>query len=130
MPFHQKKGYGKFLVDFSYKLSLIEKRAGTPERPLSDLGHKLYTSYWGFTLINLLLHTSADSLSIADIREHTGMIDPDIESTLKDLNILQYRSGQWVLISERESLQAKLKSFGRPSRHIDSSKIRWTPYKK
>ena len=60
----------------------------------------------------------------------TGMIDPDIESTLKDLNILQYRSGQWVLIAEKESLSQKIKSFGRPSRYIDISKIRWTPYKK
>ena len=55
MPFTQRKGYGKFVVEFSYELSLKEGRFGSPEKPLSDLGHRLYTSWWLHRILNILL---------------------------------------------------------------------------
>lgn len=55
MPYCQRKGYGKFLIEFSYELSLKEGKSGTPERPLSDLGHRSYVSWWTYKLLNLLL---------------------------------------------------------------------------
>jgi hypothetical protein len=32
------------LIDFSYHLSKLEKKIGSPEKPLSDLGTSLYPS--------------------------------------------------------------------------------------
>ena len=46
LPFHQRKGYGKFLISFSYALSIKENKVGTPERPLSDLGKFGYLAWW------------------------------------------------------------------------------------
>lgn len=54
-PHVQRGGYGKFLIDFSYSLSLIEQRTGSPEKPLSDLGHKTYVSYWTHKVLSWLL---------------------------------------------------------------------------
>ena len=32
-PCHQRKGYGRFLIDFSYELSKKEEKVGSPEKP-------------------------------------------------------------------------------------------------
>lgn len=55
LPNVQRAGYGKFLIDFSYQLSILEGKTGSPEKPLSDLGHKTYVSYWTHKVLNLLL---------------------------------------------------------------------------
>lgn len=55
MPFCQRKGYGKFLIEFSYELSIKEGRSGSPEKPLSDLGHRTYVSWWTQRLLRELI---------------------------------------------------------------------------
>ena len=67
LPPYQRKGYGKFLIAFSYELSELEKSIGSPEKPLSDLGKLSYRSYWSWVLLDIL-KDSRGSISIKELR--------------------------------------------------------------
>lgn len=60
-PAHQRKGYGRFLISFSYELSKKEVKVGSPEKPMSDLGQQAYKPYWTSTIIDFLLNQSDES---------------------------------------------------------------------
>lgn len=96
LPIYQRKGYGHFLMDFSYLLTRREFKWGTPEKPLSDLGLLSYRNFWKMkcaqVLINLKKLLSDDSMSLQisleDISNLTGMIPTDVVFGLEQLQVL------------------------------------------
>eukprot|EP00079_Xenopus_tropicalis_P038819 XP_017952590.1 PREDICTED: histone acetyltransferase KAT8 isoform X1 [Xenopus tropicalis] len=66
LPPYQRRGYGKFLIAFSYELSKLENTVGSPEKPLSDLGKLSYRSYWSWVLLEIL-RDFRGTLSIKDL---------------------------------------------------------------
>lgn len=82
LPFHQRKGYGKFLITFSYELSIIEHKIGTPEKPLSDLGKETYLSWWSQRLIDFIRLRKNEPFTVQDIIKDTAMTEEDIQWTM------------------------------------------------
>jgi len=124
LPAYQKRGYGKFLISFSYELSKIEKKIGTPERPLSDLGLVSYRGYWTRTLLSILRERE-DSISIKELSDLTMIKPDDIISTLQHLEMIQYRQGQHVICAAPHAIEAHLKACGSPGLLVEPKKIIW-----
>ncbi|POY76722.1 putative Histone acetyltransferase [Rhodotorula taiwanensis] len=81
LPVRQRRGWGNFLIDFSYLLSKKEGRVGTPERPLSDLGLLSYRNYWTLTLFQYfasLPDPLEKEIRFEDISKATSMTRDDI----------------------------------------------------
>jgi histone acetyltransferase MYST1 len=126
LPSYQRRGYGKFLISFSYELSKLEGKAGTPERPLSDLGAVSYRGYWTRVLL-ALLRDLPGPVSIKELSEMTRIKLEDITATLTALSMIQYQKGQHVICAAPHVIAAHLAACGSPGLVVDPTKIVWTP---
>lgn len=127
LPVYQKYGYGRFLIEFSYLLSKREEMAGTPEKPLSDLGRLSYESYWKFKVLEYIDQHRNSRITIENISKSTGMNFVDIAATLQKNDLLKYRedkSGPKYEIVMNEQLW---KSSKRPKITVNEEALRWTP---
>eukprot|EP00922_Rhytidocystis_sp_ex-Travisia-forbesii_P035579 GHVS01052809.1.p1 GENE.GHVS01052809.1~~GHVS01052809.1.p1 ORF type:complete len:458 (+),score=57.20 GHVS01052809.1:199-1374(+) len=128
LPQHQRKGYGKFLINFSYSLSRTEQKSGTPERPLSDLGKASYMAYWAEMLIRIL-HEQQSAISIQELSDITCIDTADVIACLEEIGVLRCaQSGEYFMCLP-ESLFKKLQS-GKPSRPVEMQDLHWAPYDK
>eukprot|EP00192_Tetraselmis_astigmatica_P005340 CAMPEP_0117668456 /NCGR_PEP_ID=MMETSP0804-20121206/11561_1 /TAXON_ID=1074897 /ORGANISM="Tetraselmis astigmatica, Strain CCMP880" /LENGTH=453 /DNA_ID=CAMNT_0005476353 /DNA_START=254 /DNA_END=1615 /DNA_ORIENTATION=- len=127
LPCYQRKGYGKFLIAFSYELSKIEGKVGTPERPLSDLGLVSYRGYWTRVLLNVL-KSHQGTISIKELSDITAIKTDDIISTFNHLNLIQYQKGQHVIFAASKIIEKHLKDAGSAGVVVDPARIIWTPY--
>ena len=129
LPFHQRKGYGKFLIEFSYLLSKREQKYGSPERPLSDLGYSTYFAYWTQKICETLRNWEGESITINDIAEQTHIKQKDIHSVMSDLHLLRYDDGHYIIIADKKILTELEKRTGKRGYPLHPEKLIWTPYK-
>ena len=137
LPIHQRKGYGNLLIDFSYLLTRVEQKTGSPEKPLSDMGLVSYRNYWRLIMCKYLLgyfsDTSGDrkGLSIKNISDDTGLTPDDVISALEGLRCL-VRDPQTQVYAFRVDQQycreyiAKWESKNYVQ--LNPSALTWTPY--
>lgn len=133
LPPYQRQGYGRMLIDFSYLLSKVEGKVGSPEKPLSDLGLISYRSYWKSVVLDYLRRFQGKEISIKDLSQETAVSAYDIVSTLQSLGMLKYWKGKHLVLRNYvntetpESSSSKVKKV-RHDRTLDPECLRWKPY--
>ena len=131
LPPYQRKGYGKFLIAFSYELSKCEGVLGSPEKPLSDLGKLSYRSYWSYVLLKLLCELRG-TVSIKDLSSLTSITHNDVVTTLQSLNMVKYWKGQHVICVTTKTVEELMKDgqFREPKHPVNLDYLRWSPKRK
>lgn len=128
MPFFQGKGWGKFLIDFSYLLSRVEGKIGSPEEPLSDLGFAAYYSYWTQALCKALKNCK-EQVSVQDLAKMTAIKPDNIMRVLEELNLIRYKENNPYIMADPKILDELYKKAGNPGHPVIPDKLVWTPYK-
>ncbi|KAK2160256.1 hypothetical protein LSH36_137g04000 [Paralvinella palmiformis] len=133
LPPYQRKGYGKLLIQFSYELSKIEGKTGSPEKPLSDLGLLSYRSYWSQTILDILINMEPPepgekpTININELSERTSIKKEDVISTLQHLNLINYLKGQYIITIPQEVIDTHKKSLLKRKLRIDPKYLHWQP---
>jgi len=139
LPVHMRRGFGRVLIEFSYLLTKVEGRTGSPEKPLSDMGLVSYRSYWRNVLCSLLLRYKGrepkiddeGQISIAQIARETGMTPDDIISTLEALRFLVRDpcTKTYALRLDYDYMKEYVDKHEKKAHiKLDPAKLCWTPY--
>ncbi|XP_062436818.1 histone acetyltransferase KAT6B isoform X2 [Rhea pennata] len=129
MPQYQRQGFGRFLIDFSYLLSRREGQAGSPEKPLSDLGRLSYFAYWKSVILEYLNCHHEKQISIKGMSRATGMCPHDIATILQQHSMIDKREDRFVIVRREKLISShmeKLKANPRIN-EVDPESLRWTP---
>lgn len=130
LPTHQRKGYGNLLISFSYLLTRVEGKTGSPEKPLSDMGLVSYRNYWRLVLSYELLEQTTP-LSITDLSARTGMTADDLVAALEGLRALVRDpiTKTYAVRLDRNYLAQCIDTWeAKAYVTLDPSALVWTPY--
>ncbi|RMZ75602.1 hypothetical protein DV737_g5213, partial [Chaetothyriales sp. CBS 132003] len=132
MPIHQRKGYATFLIDFSYLLTRIEGKEGSPEKPLSDMGLTAYRAYWDLTISRHLLDLGTSShFSTRKLMERTGMTADDVIHSLERLYafIRDPVTKTYGIRYDKNLYETIVRDFeSKKHRQLRPENLIWTPY--
>ncbi|KAJ1677594.1 Histone acetyltransferase, partial [Spiromyces aspiralis] len=126
LPQYQRHGYGRLLIQFSYELSKVEGKIGSPEKPLSDLGLLGYRAYWTETLVDLLIDYRGE-ISINELSSMTSFTTQDVLHALSSLDAIRYYRGQHAIVLSDAVIETYKRSKAKKRRTIDPSCLKWTP---
>jgi histone acetyltransferase SAS3 len=130
LPIYQRRGFGHMLIEFSYLLTKVEEKTGSPEKPLSDMGLVSYRGYWRLIMCYELVNQKG-SLSVNDLSKRTGMTPDDVISALEGLRALvrDPLSKKYALRLDRGFYKEYIANYERKKYpRINSGALVWVPY--
>lgn len=130
LPIHQRRGFGHMLIEFSYLLTKVEQKTGSPEKPLSDMGLVSYRGYWRLMMCYQLLEQKG-AISISQISKQTGMTPDDVISALEGLRALVRDpvTGSYALRLDYAYFKEYITNYEKKNYpKINSESLVWVPY--
>lgn len=131
LPGYQRRGLGTFLIEFSYALSKLEGRIGTPERPLSDLGFASYKAYWSRVLYDEIKGIVGE-INVSELSKKTNVRVDDIVNTLQPHSSVRFYKDQGYLKITSEGMNDFKASQAKESRkktlRVDPARLKWIPH--
>ncbi|KAG5517938.1 hypothetical protein PMAC_000393 [Pneumocystis sp. 'macacae'] len=130
LPIYQRRGYGNFLIEFSYLLSQREGKVGTPEKPLSYLGLISYRNYWKIRICYELCNLR-EPISIQEISKRTSMTPDDVISALERLDALVHDpvSKMFMIKVDQSKLQDIYnKWIQKGYQSVKPNCLKWVPF--
>ncbi|ELQ74674.1 Histone acetyltransferase (MYST family) [Trachipleistophora hominis] len=116
LPYEQRMGYGKILIDFSYLLSKKENVIASPEKPLSDLGLIGYLSYWREAILEVM-QVDSNGISVEEISSRTAITVEDVCNTLIYYKMVKFYDGELIFVKDRNVKPRKYK--------VDEKCLKW-----
>ncbi|KAG8899096.1 Histone acetyltransferase [Tulasnella sp. 408] len=129
LPQHQRFGYGKLLIEFSYELSKKEGKLGSPEKPLSDLGLLGYKAYWGEAIVKYLLELGpGEDVTIEGIAAATSITPADIMYTCQAMHLIKSSRSQHVICLTEAVKEQYERTRAKRKRRINPEGLKdWKP---
>lgn len=131
LPPYQRQGFGRLLIDFSYLLTRVEGKVGSPEKPLSDLGLISYRSYWKEMLLRYLCEFHGRTVSIKDMSQQMASNANDIVSTMQAIGLVKYWKNKHIILKRQDIFQDFLdqrQRRGTDAKEIDPNCLVWKPF--
>jgi hypothetical protein len=116
-----------------YELARHENQIGTPEKPLSDLGHRSYRSYWASVILRILVQSDdSNEMTIEQLSQLTYIHPEDIIDAMRYAGLVKYvrqskdNSSDTVICVSRPMIEEAIKlTHANLHELIDPSKITW-----
>ncbi|KAG8345541.1 putative MOZ SAS family [Trypanosoma vivax] len=125
LPPYRAKGYGSLLIEISYEMGRIERVPGTPERPLSATGRRVFQKMWQEEVLRAIssLHEKNLPVTINSLSSENGMTTEDVAVALHRLGIVFNVQQNGPLICVPRGLLRSAKK----AKRIDPKSFKWVP---